>query len=107
MPVMTIEYPTAFQMDKRETLPIAFDMSHWLGQGDTVTFDDKLPVELRRVSDGNNYAEGLQGSVGTAGQLVIQSVGNLEPGERYYLIVPFVSRGATFAPRLQITCAKL
>jgi hypothetical protein len=107
VPVTTIEYPTAFQMDKRETLPLAFDMSAWLGIGDTIAFDNKLPVELRRISDGNNYTDGLQGAVGTAGQLVIQSVGNLEAGERYYLIIPFVSRGATFAPRLQIVCAKL
>lgn len=96
---MIVVEPRTFEMDSREDLVLTFDAS-----AETASIDAVGTPELIRISNGVNYTAGLRGSPAFAGPLISQEVYLLEPGERYWLILPFTSDDEVFAPRLELIC---
>ena len=94
-----------YELDAREDQVLTFDLTAWALPGDAI--DSAGTPELRRISDGGNYSAGLRGDPIIDGLLIAQEVSLLEPGERYWLILPCQANGQVFAPRLQIVCPPL
>jgi hypothetical protein len=101
---MGLQVDGPFEMDSRERLVLTFNMTDQLNVSDTIVPGTS---ELVRISDGANYPSALVGTQAVAGKFVAQQVSDLEPGERYWLIMVFsTAAGEIFAPHLQLTCPK-
>jgi hypothetical protein len=89
-------------MSSFETLPITFDVTELLIDGETVSLPSSTLVQL---DTGLDYAAGHPSAPAIQGALIIQTVTALEAGKRYRLIVQFdAAVGKTWAPSLLIDC---
>lgn len=93
----------SIEVDSRALPILTVDMTAWI-EGATL---ETGTSELVRVRNGQNYAGGLFGPQAVEGTLVAQQLQDLEPGERYFLILVCTAGGETFAPRIQISCPSL
>lgn len=90
------------EMLSTERLPLAFDMTAVLGQSESVT---AATVTLTDIASGTDYATGLIGNPLIASPVVTQTVGLLQSGHRYRMVVTVsVSAGKSPARYLEIGC---
>ena len=94
--------PSTFQMASSETLPLAFDCSALLGQGESVS---SPTASLTRTIDGTSYPGGLSGAPSVSGSKITVTVTALEAGFSYRLVVGFTAAaGKVWAMDLTIGC---
>lgn len=95
--------PNVFLMGSLETLPLTFDATQLLAQGESIAW---AQASLTQLDNGEDYsATGLVGTVGVAGTDVTATVTSLEPRKRYRLVIQFeVAANKVWAPSLLIEC---
>lgn len=94
--------PGIYEQASTERVPIEIDMAPLLGVGESVA---SPTATLTRLSNGTEYAEGIEGNPTEAGDVVTLTLANLEPGERYRLVVLFTAAlGKELAPSLIVKC---
>ena len=95
--------PNVFEMASQETLPLAFDVSPILLEGETVAWAQATLVQIDNGQDVSSA--GLIGPVAVAGTELVQTVTSLLPRKRYRLVIQFeVAANKVWAPYLLIDC---
>lgn len=95
--------PNPFEMGSLETLPLTFDATPVLLEGETIAW---AQATLTQLDNGVDYsATGLLGPVAIAGNDLTATVSSLLPRKRYRLVVQFeVAANKVWAPHLVIEC---
>lgn len=94
--------PDTFVMSSRETLPIAFDVSPLLEEGETPSSPESSLVQ---IDNGVDYVTGRPGAAFVQGEEIVQTVTGLRAGKRYLLAIQFeAAPGKIWAPSLYIEC---
>jgi len=89
-------------MASQETLPLTFDATSILLEGETIA---TATAQLVQVDTGLDYTAGLLGPVAVAGPELTQTVTGLLPRKRYRLVIQFeVAANKVWAPHLMIEC---
>ena len=90
-------------MGSQETLPLTFDATPVLLEGESVAWAQATLVRVD--SDEDVSAEGLLGAVAIAGPELTATVTSLVPRKRYRLVIQFeVAANKVWAPYLLIDC---
>lgn len=95
--------PDIFEMGSQETLPLTFDATPLLLDGEAVSW---ALATLTQIDNGEDYTSaGLIGPVAIAGPELTATVTSLLPRKRYRLVIQFeVAANKVWAPRLLIEC---
>lgn len=94
--------PNVFEMSSQETLPLTFDASDLVLEGESIT---SATATLTRVDTGVSYGAGILGTVAISGTDLTTTVTALQPRASYRLMVRFqVAVNKVWAPYLHITC---
>lgn len=95
--------PNVFEMASQETLPLSFDATPILLEGETIAW---AQATLTQIDNGVDYSSaGLIGPVAVAGSELTATVTSLMPRKRYRLIIQFeVAANKVWAPYLLIEC---
>jgi hypothetical protein len=89
-------------MGSQETLPLTFDATSLLLEGETIS---NATAELVQIDTGLEYANGRLGNPAVAGTEVTQTVTGLVPRKRYRLVMQLeVAVNKVWAPYLLIEC---
>ena len=95
--------PNVFELASQETLPLSFDATPILLEGQTVAW---AQATLTQIDNGQDVsAGGLIGPVAVAGPQLTATVTSLTPRKRYRLVIQFeVAANKVWAPYLLIEC---
>jgi len=95
--------PNTFQMGSQETLPLTFDATPILLEGESIAW---ATAQLTEIGNGTDYGSaGLLGPVAVAGTDLTATVTSLAPRKRYRLVIQFeVAANKVWAPYLLIDC---
>jgi hypothetical protein len=94
--------PQVFEMGSLETLPLTFDASDLVLEGEAIS---SATSQLVQIDTGQDYAAGRLGDVAVAGTDLTQTVTGLLPRKRYRLVIQFeVAVNKVWAPYLLIEC---
>jgi len=89
-------------MTSQETLPLTFDASALITNGQQIS---GATAQLIQLSLGTDYAAGRYGPVAVAGAQLTQIVTALVPHQRYRLVMQFSTDANTiWAPYLILDC---
>ena len=96
--------PNVFEMASQETLPISFDATPILVEGETIAW---AQAQLVQIDNGEDVSTtGLIGPVAVAGSELVATVTSLLPRKRYRLVIQFeVAPNKVWAPSLLIECS--
>ncbi len=95
-------FPEYFRMSSWETLPLTFDATNLLGDGQSIYGATAMLIQL---SSGTDFAAGRYGPVQVDGALLTQIVTALAPHQRYRLVMQFSTDANTvWAPYLIVDC---
>lgn len=94
--------PNVFPMASFETLPLTFNTAARLLVGEAPTDATATLVDKRSNA---SYSNGLSGSASINGNIITQTVTNLQAGHRYWLFVSFTAAvGKRWTGVLEIVC---
>lgn len=94
--------PDWFPMGSQETLPLTFDASSIVLEGESI---QSATAELVQVDTDVDYAAGRMGGVSVLGTDLTQVVTALQPRKRYRLVIRFtINSQKVWAPYLLIDC---
>ncbi len=94
--------PDWFPMGSQETLPLTFDASEVLLEGESI---QSATAELVQVDTGVDYTAGRVGGVTVLGTDLTQVVSALQARKRYRLVIRFtINAQKVWAPYLLIEC---
>jgi len=95
--------PTAFEMGSQETLPLTFDATPVLLEGESIGWAQATLVRID--SDEDVSAAALLGPVAVTGSELTATITALVPRKRYRLVIQFeAAPNKIWAPYLFIEC---